>query len=363
MLFSRKLGVCRDCIVSKPSEALKITDKLHRMSREEFDLPSTIPNSEQGVKCGFCSNDCRIPENGLGYCGLVKNQGGRINRLAGTPEHGLLNWYYDPNPTNCVAAFVCPAGTGCGYPKFANKDGPEFSYANLAVFYGACNFDCLYCQNYQYREMPKRLSPLVSAEELASKVNNKVSCICYFGGDPSPEMSHAIKTARIALKKARENEQIVRICFETNGGMTWPQMKKAAELAFDSGGCIKIDLKCYDENLHLALCGISNRQTLKNFQKLGEYVTRRPEIPFLIGSTLLVPGYVDVDEVKKLAEFIRDTNPEIPYSLLGFYPHYFMNDLPVTSKSHAKRCLEVVKSVGLKIVNIGNIHLLSNRDY
>ncbi|MFX1451026.1 MAG: radical SAM protein [Promethearchaeota archaeon] len=364
MLFSKNLGVCYDCIIKRPSESIKITNKLHEISRNSFSLPPAIPYDNNGKKCGLCSNDCKIPSQGLGYCGLVKNEDDKIKRLAGSTEKGLLQWYYDPNPTNCVAAFVCPAGTGCGYPDFANTSGPEYGYSNLAVFYGACNFDCLYCQNYQYRQMPKKLSPIVSSKELAEKVNKRVSCICYFGGDPSPQMPHAIKTAEIALNRAREKGQIFRVCFETNGGMKWALMKKAAELAFNSGGCIKIDLKCFNENLNIALCGVSNKQTLENFKKLGEMVERRPEIPFLIGSTLLVPGYIDVIEVREIAQFIKDINPDIPYSLLGFFPHYYMNDLPLTSKNHAQRCLEVAKSVvGLENVKIGNVHLLSDARY
>ncbi|NVM02524.1 MAG: radical SAM protein [Candidatus Helarchaeota archaeon] len=363
-LFSKNLGVCYKCIIERPSEAISITNQIHKISRKKYGLPSTIPRDPNGLRCGICSNDCKIPLNGLGYCGLVKNENGKINRLAGTIDKGLLQWYYDPNPTNCVAAFVCPAGTGCGYPDFANKQGPEYGYSNLAVFYGACNFDCLYCQNYQYRQMPQKLNPIISARELASKINEKVSCICYFGGDPSPQMPHAIKTAQIAMNKAKENGQIFRVCFETNGGVNWPLMKKAAELAFNSGGCIKIDLKCFNENLNIALCGVSNKQTLENFKKLGEMVAKRPKIPFLIGSTLLVPGYVDVDEVRKIAQFIKDINPNIPYSLLGFSPHYHMNDLPLTSKYHAQRCLEVAKrGVGLEKVKIGNVHLLSDIKY
>ncbi|NQT68863.1 MAG: hypothetical protein HQ552_04730 [Desulfobacteraceae bacterium] len=52
----------------------------------------------------------------------------------------------------------------------------------------------------------------------------------------------------------------------------------------------------------------------------------------------------------------------IPYSLLAFYPQFYLNDLPTTAKSHALRCREVALDAGLANVNIGNIHLLS-KDY
>ena len=84
----------------------------------------------------------------------------------------------------------------------------------------------------------------------------------------------------------------------------------------------------------------------------------RPVPPLLIASTLLVPGYIDEDEISSIAKFIASINPEIPYSLLGFYPHFYMSDLPVASKSLAQRCLIAAQEGGLKNVRIGNAHLL-----
>ncbi|MGD9233966.1 MAG: hypothetical protein PVH67_08905, partial [Desulfobacterales bacterium] len=77
-----------------------------------------------------------------------------------------------------------------------------------------------------------------------------------------------------------------------------------------------------------------------------------------IASTLLVPGYVDEPEVEKIAGFISSLNPKIPYSLLAFYPQFYLNDLPTTSKSHALRCKAIAEKAGLKNIRIGNVHLL-----
>jgi pyruvate formate lyase activating enzyme len=268
-----------------------------------------------------------------------------------------LEWYYDPLPTNCVADLVCPGGTGCGYPKYSNSNGePEYGYNNLAVFYGACSFDCLFCQNWHYRKLTKELSPVMSAEELASKVKPNTSCICYFGGDPTPQVMHAIKVSKIAINQNKD--RILRICWESNGTMMPPLLKKAAEISMNSGGCIKIDLKTWDENLNLALCGVSNTQTKKNIEFLADYGEQRKMPPFLTVSTLLVPGYVDVEEVKNIAKFLASLDQDIPYSLLGFYPHFEMDDIPVTSKKEALECQNAAKAEGLKNVRIGNIHLL-----
>lgn len=362
-LVSKKLGVCRECILKDSSHALDIIKQVHIESRKPFNLPDVPPQSKGGLKCGLCVNDCRIGEGEIGYCGLVRNTEGKLVRKAGTPERGLLNWYYDPLPTNCCA-FICPGASGHGYPKFAYRDGqPEHGYSNLAVFYGACSFDCLFCQNSQYREMPNRLRPIVSAPELVSKIHKRVSCICYFGGDPGPQMLHSLAVAKHATQLAKQESRIIRICWETNGSMNTSLMEKAADYALKSGGNIKIDLKAFHESLNIALCGVTNKQTLKNFQTVAQRFQERPELPLLFAATLLVPGYTTMSEVEKIAKFIASLDPTIPYSLLGFFPHFFMNDLPTTSKNHAERCLEAARAEGLTRVRIGNVHLLSNYEY
>jgi pyruvate formate lyase activating enzyme len=135
-------------------------------------------------------------------------------------------------------------------------------------------------------------------------------------------------------------------------------LKQAAKLSLDSGGCIKFDLKTWNEKLHIALCGVSNKRTLENFSLLADYAKRRPEPPFLIASTLLVPGYIDEQEVSNIARFIASLDQNMPYALLAFHPDFLMTDLPTTSLQHAERCLTAAKDAGLRRVRLGNIHLL-----
>jgi pyruvate formate lyase activating enzyme len=282
----------------------------------------------------------------------------RENKLVGaTAEKGNVSWYYDALPTNCVADWVCPGGTGAGYPDFAHSQGPEYGYKNLAVFYQACSFDCLFCQNWHYRYSATK-EALVSASKLAGVVDDLTACICYFGGDPTPQLPHAIWASRLALE--RNKGRILRICWETNGSMNPKLLREVAELSLSSGGCIKFDLKAWSEELHIALCGVSNKRTLENFRLLADYAQRRPSSPFLIASTLLVPGYVDKEEVSQIAAFISSLDPDIPYTLLAFHPEFMMNDLPTTSKRHARECLEEAKARGLRKVRLGNLHLLGN---
>jgi pyruvate formate lyase activating enzyme len=116
-------------------------------------------------------------------------------------------------------------------------------------------------------------------------------------------------------------------------------LKQADELLLNPGGCIKFDLKVCTKELYIALCGVSNEQTLENLGLLADYMRKRPPPPFLVASTLLVPGYIDKTKVAGIASFICSLSPNIPYALLAFHLQHRMNDLPPTPKRHAQECL------------------------
>ena len=349
------LHYCVECLRTGLPEAIDHARTLHAEVRTKFDLPASPPRFHGGATCTVCANECSIAPGEVGYCGLTQNLNGRTVRLGGTPALGVLEYYHDPLPTNCVADWACPAGSPAGYPDYSYSPGKEYGYNNLAVFYGACSFDCLFCQNWHFREVIKNTSPL-AAEQLAGKVSGQTACICYFGGDPTPQLPHAIATSRLALQAAEG--RVLRICWETNGSMNRGLLEQMAELSMRSGGCIKFDLKAWNENVHMALTGASNRRTLENFAYLAAMTRARPDPPFLVASTLLVPGYVDRQEVGKIAEFIASLDSAIPYSLLAFHPHFRMRDLPFTTKEEAVACTEAAKEAGSTRVRIGNVGLL-----
>ncbi len=351
--ISAALSLCLDCIRSRPTEAREIAECVHHQIRHEWGLPEKAPRCEDGIVCDLCVNRCQIMNGEWGYCGLRKNVHGRLEGVSS--GRGKLSWYHDPLPTNCVGDWVCPGGTGCGYPAFAHNDGPEYEYQNLAVFPHACPFHCLYCQNWHFRNRTQD-TRYQRVEDLARAVNEKTACICHFGGDPSPQLPFLLRASRIArdLNKGR----ILRICWETNGAMSTTHLEKMTDLAVESGGCIKFDLKAWNEILHIALTGVTNRQTYANFEWLAQRISTRPEPPLLIASTLMVPGYVDAREIALISGFIARLDPNIPYRLLGFHPDYRMTDLAPTSQEQAQACLDAARQAGLKRVTVGNAQLL-----
>jgi pyruvate-formate lyase-activating enzyme len=107
--------------------------------------------------------------------------------------------------------------------------------------------------------------------------------------------------------------------------------------------------RCGDDHIlisaRLGFCGPCLR---RHFDQV------RPEAPLLTAGTLLVPGYVNLEEIFGLAQFIARLNPEIPYSLLAFYPQFYLTDLPTTPKDLALAARQTALEAGLKHVRLGN---------
>ena len=354
-VVSSTIGVCVDCIRSKPDHALPIVFEAHKEARARFGLPDKPSRSERGIPCAVCSNRCVLGEGEVGYCGLRVNVGGKLRSLT-SPKIGLFYYYLDPHVTNCCSAWCCPAGTGAGYPQYAVTEGAELGYYNLAIFFYGCNFDCLFCQNHPHKSFanikPEGAETLVKA----TLSNKRITCWCFFGGSPEPQLPFALEASKRALEAV--GNRILRICFEWNGCGNPLLVKRAAELAYKSGGNLKFDLKCWSEELSIALCGVSNRAAFDNLRMVAkEFKPLRVSPPLITATTLLVPGYVDEYEIEQISSFLAEIDPQIPYSLLVFHPDYMLTDLPVTSVAQVERCFQAARR-HLKRVNVGNVELL-----
>jgi len=334
---SEILQVCVDCIRNK-SESSYYVENAHYKIREKFNLPINPPKSQGGIPCGLCSNECQLINKEVGYCGVRQNLNGR---LIPNGEYGILYKYLDPLPTNCCASWFCSGSREIG--KF-----------NLAVFFYGCNFNCIFCQNSSHKNISYRFR--INSNEFIDYVlkNERISCICYFGGSPEPHLPFAIN---VSEKIIRERSDI-RICWEWNGCGNENLVRRAAEISLLSGGNVKFDLKAFTPELSIALSGVSNERAYENFEMIVNEFYHKREEPVITATTLLVPGYVDSIEIEKIAKFISDLNSEIPYSLLVFHPSFYMSDLPITPRRQVEECYNTAKKY-LKNVNIGNKHLLN----
>lgn len=371
-LISASIGVCARCLRERPREALALVHRRRMEWRTRHGLPPAPPRDPEGLPCRLCVNECRIPRGGRGYCGVWANRDGRLEPLAGRGRL-LVFTYLDPHPTNCVAEPVCPAATGRGYPRYTLTRGVEKGFYNLAVFAGGCPLDCLFCQNPEHKTMVARgrLEPryVRSVEDLVEEaLDPRVTCICFFGGDPTPQMPTLIEASRRALQRARGRGLPLRVCWETDGLANPAVFREAARLSLESGGVVKIDWKAWSPGVYEALTGVDGRRALErlreNARTAAEMAAGRPEPPLLVVSMLLVPGYVDAEEVRGVAGYIAGLMEEygvnIPMVLLAFHPDHRMMDLPPTSRRHALEARRAALEAGVREVYLGNVWLLGD---
>lgn len=364
-LISNVLEICRDCIINEDWGKVKEhVLSIHRKVRNLVDLPEKPPDAsppEIKLKCNLCINQCNLSTYDVSYCGLRNIQKNKTGELPFPKKSkGYIHGYIDANPTNCCNAWFCPAGTPSGYPKYSDYEGPEFGTYSYAAFLYGCSFDCLFCQNASHKYFSKK--NLFDTDTLANQIlkNEKITCLCYFGGTPEVQLPFTINLAKTILEKIKKenSSRKFRFCWEMNGSGNLELNEKCMKIAIKSGGNIKFDLKSFNEKLNIALCGVTNKRTLENFKFLAEnYFGTRKGVPEMSACTLLVPGYTNYEEVELIAKFIRNVNDEIPYSLLIFHGDYQMRDLPITPRKQVLKCLDIAQKY-LKYVNLGNKFLL-----
>ena len=340
-IFSKFLGICPSCVKKDVDKVLSIAKAVHKKARSVWNLPPSVPR-EEGVECNICANHCVISEGENGFCGIRKNIGRKIVNQAG--KGAFLHTYLDSLPTNCCNSYFCPG----------SKEKESY---NLASFFYGCNFSCLGCQNDQHRSINTAEHYSVNKFVKTVQTNPRISCVCFFGGSPEPQLPFAIR-AMNKVYKTVDNKRTLRCCWEWNGSGNEKLVSQAVKLSLKTDGNAKFDLKSNSDILSKVFSGVSNRQAFKNFEMCyKKYYTQRPKHPVISATTLLIPGYVDEEEVEGIARFISDLDKSIPYSLLVFHPDSFLSDLPNTPRKQVYACFEKAKKY-LSNVHIGNKHLL-----
>jgi pyruvate formate lyase activating enzyme len=327
------IGYCVDCLRNLPDESH--LNSIHSKSREQFGLREHPPKEQDGIICHRCTNSCQLEIESTGFCGIRYNKNGQLENKVPS-DSALAHMYLDPLPTNCCAGWFCRGQGKSGY--------------NLAVFFYGCNFDCLFCQNSSHKLL-KEASVITEDDLVNAALDDRVKCVCFFGGSPEPQLPFAI---RVAQRIIFESENQKHICWEWNGCGNEKLVIEAAETASKSGGTVKFDLKFRHQNIAYAFCGVNNQKSFDNFTTLANLYS---DSELLTATTLLVPYYTDRFEIRSISKFIAWHSQNIPYSLLVFHPDYYLRDLPFTSREQVEACYKEAKNY-LNRVNIGNKHLI-----
>ena len=209
---------------------------------------------------------------------------------------------------------------------------PETKTANLH-FHG-CNFSCVGCirkktlYDVHLKTPPKGKIRYLDLDEVLRILNGlDARKVILLGGEPTvdPELSALTKKLRASG---------IHTTLLTNG-------HELNEELLENVNEICMSIKAYSEELHRKFTGKSNKNALKNFRKIHNSGVS------LSSESIYIPGLIELEEIKKIAQFISSIDPEIPYHIDAHVP---VNDLwpaptPREIETAAKEARKHLKNV------------------
>ncbi|MEN3044557.1 MAG: radical SAM protein [Candidatus Hydrothermales bacterium] len=270
----------------------------------------------------------------------------------------------------------------------------------LSIYQSGCNFSCLKCHSWEFTQFkngewmspidiveivkdyakivtvnePKERATAFHSDDLCRNcglcvLEGKRSSICpgklrkeqillspqgfgparnivaFTGGDIACNPEWYLQTA----SKIKELNLNLWVLFETNGyGLTPRNLDLYKDSGIDS---FWLDIKAFKNEIHRKLTGCDNDLILK----LPEEILKRGFTLEVL--TLYIPGWVEVDEIKKIAEHLVKLEPNIPFTILAFFGAYRLKNLRSPNLDEMLKAYRTVKEVGLRNVRLGNIGL------
>ena len=275
------------------------------------------------VRCALCAHRCIIKPGRSGICGVRENADGVLHTLV----------YAD-----AIAVHVDPIEKK---PIYHYLPGTRsFSIATVG-----CNFRCRFCQNSDISQAPREGLSLTGEELVPSQVvaaARRYACdsIAYTYTEPTVFFEYAYDTAKLA------HEDDIKNIFVTNGYMT-PEALEKIDPYLDAAN---VDLKSFDDGFYRRLCGATLQPVLDTIQAMHQRDV------WVEVTTLLIPGLNDSDdELRQIAQFIAEVDPDMPWHVSRFTPRYRMLDRGTTPVDTMHRAAELGREAGLRYVYVGNV--------
>ncbi len=291
---------------------------------ERLAAPMALSQPMAGgkVRCVACGHRCVIP---VGFAGVCKVRFNRDGTLYG--PRGYVAGLQD-DPIEKKPFFHALPGTRA------------LSFGMLG-----CDFHCGYCQNWitsQALRDETALAPPhpISAEAVVvrAKAAGALTLTSTYN-EPLITSEWAVEIFRLAKNAG------LYTAYVSNGNNT----EEVVEFIRPWLDFYKIDLKGFDDRSYRKLGG-----TLQHVLDGIERVYRAGLWLELV--TLIVPGFNDSDEeLTRMAGFIADLSPDIPWHVTAFHPDYRMQDKGNTPAATLLRAWHIGKAAGLHYVYPGNL--------
>lgn len=172
--------------------------------------------------------------------------------------------------------------------------------------------------------------------------------VSFTGGDLACRPEFYAQAAE-KIKDACSNR--MWILLETNGyGLTPKNLEALAEGGVDA---FWLDIKAYDGEVYRRLCGAPNDWILEAPERIVDK-------GFVLEvSTLFIPGWVETDQIARIAGLLAGVDREIPFTILAFFPEYKLMGARPPTMAEMIGAFSAARSEGLKNVKLGNCHVFA----
>jgi pyruvate formate lyase activating enzyme len=278
----------------------------------------------ESVQCRLCGHRCKVKPGKYGICGVRKN------------EDGIL---CSTNYSRLIAQNVDPIEKK---PLFHFFPGSR----SMSIASAGCNFQCDFCQNHTISQLKGEgigvSGELVEPKEAISEaVRNRCKSISYTYTEPTVYFEYVYECSKLAKADGIYNVWV------TNGFMT-PETIEMISPYMDAAN---VDLKSFKKETYRKVMRGKLEVVLESIQLL------RKKGVWVEVTTLVVPGMNDTDkELKDIAKFLVQTDPDIPWHVSRYHPDYKYSDRndPTPPKTLNKAC-EIGYEAGLRYVYCGNL--------
>ncbi len=294
-------------------------DKLWKWSHEGY-LYKKLSNHK--VVCGICPNRCILSPGDRSICRSKVNMGGTLYSLT----------YGNP----------CAANTDPIEKKPLFHFKPETKAFSIATT--GCNFRCLNCQNWEISQSKPhevRHIELFPEQAVQESIRAGAESIAYTYSEAITFFEYMIDTAKLARSQGIFNLLI------SNGYINKKPLIDLCRVL----DAANINLKSFSDDIYRKLNGGRLKPVLNTFKTLHEQ-----NVHFEM-TTLLVPGYVDDEDMTKkmCAWILENLGPDYPLHFLRFFPKYKLDRLPPTPLSTLTRFRELAMEEGIRYVYVGNV--------
>ncbi|TCL56042.1 pyruvate formate lyase activating enzyme [Hydrogenispora ethanolica] len=268
--------------------------------------------------CRLCPQQCRIAPEKSGFCRVRSHREGRL-----TAENfgRIASIALDPIEKKPLYHY---------YP----------CHSILSVGTIGCNLACRFCQNWQIsreKAPTQSLDPaqLAGLAVRASREHGSIG-LAYTYSEPGVWFEFLMATMPLLRERGLKNVLV------TNGFLQpepWADLLEWTDAA-------NIDLKGFDAGYYRRLCSGSLEPVLANIRAAAGRI-------HLELTTLIIPGENDrPEEIRALAQWIADLDPEIPLHLSRYFPNYQLT-APPTPLETMEEAHRIAREY-LRFVYLGN---------